>query len=240
MNVAQELSDRELYDYDVLIKLLGDRFDPASRVSASRSRFHGRTRRHQEDADTYADSITELCRLGYPQSSPELCKASATPRTSTDRWNKCSHYRKTTTGRRRCSPWWTDSSGTHRGRRNHLCLRSCNRCSPSSVAWDTRCDRLLAVPTPLDGHRVPRHRRVKDTAHHFDLVATNPRLSVSAAVRWDICRLAAPNRIHLYHLDRTVGVTGRMGHSDTTSDPHKESSELCRLVFAMHLQHSNV
>ena len=72
MNVAQELSDRELYDYDVLVKLLGDRFDPASRVSASRSRFHGRTRRHQEDADTYADSITELCRLGYLQSSPEL------------------------------------------------------------------------------------------------------------------------------------------------------------------------
>ena len=72
MNVAQELSDRELYDYDVLVKLLSDRFDPASRVSASRSRFHGRTRRHQEDADTYADSITELCRLGYPQSSPEL------------------------------------------------------------------------------------------------------------------------------------------------------------------------
>ena len=58
MNVAQELSDRELYDYDVLVKLLGDRFDPASRVSASRSRFIGRTRRHQEDADTYADSIT--------------------------------------------------------------------------------------------------------------------------------------------------------------------------------------
>ena len=63
MNVAQELTDRELYDYDVLVKLLSDRFDPA---------FHGRTRRHQEDADTYADSITELCRLGYPQSSPEL------------------------------------------------------------------------------------------------------------------------------------------------------------------------
>ena len=69
MNVAQELSDRELYDYDVLVKLLGDRFDPTSRVSASRSRIHGQTRRHQEDADTYADSITELCRLGYPQSS---------------------------------------------------------------------------------------------------------------------------------------------------------------------------
>ena len=72
MNVAQELSDRELYDYDALVGLLSARFDPASRVSASRSRFHGRTHRHQEDADTYADSITELCRLGYPQSSPEL------------------------------------------------------------------------------------------------------------------------------------------------------------------------
>ena len=72
MNVAQELSDRELYDYDALVGLLSARFDPASRVSASRSRFHGRTRRHQEDADMYADSITELCRLGYPQSSPEL------------------------------------------------------------------------------------------------------------------------------------------------------------------------
>ena len=71
MNVAQELSDRELYNYDALVGLSA-RFDPASRVSASRSRFHGRTRRHQEDADTYADSITELCRLGYPQSSPEL------------------------------------------------------------------------------------------------------------------------------------------------------------------------
>ena len=72
MNVAQELSDRELYDYDVLVRLLSARFDPASRVLASRSRFHGWTRRHQEDADTYADSITELCRMGYPQSSPEL------------------------------------------------------------------------------------------------------------------------------------------------------------------------
>ena len=37
MNVAQELSDRELYDYDALVGLLSARFDPASRVSASRS-----------------------------------------------------------------------------------------------------------------------------------------------------------------------------------------------------------
>ena len=69
MNVAQELGDD---DYDIMVKLLGDQFDPASRVSASQSRFHGRSRRHHEDADSFADAITELCRVGYPQSSPEL------------------------------------------------------------------------------------------------------------------------------------------------------------------------
>ena len=72
MNVVQELGDDEFYDYDVLVKWLDDWFDPASRVSASRSRFHGRSRRHHEDADSFADAITELCRVGYPQSSPEL------------------------------------------------------------------------------------------------------------------------------------------------------------------------
>ena len=45
MNVAQELGDSKLYNYDVLVKLLSDWFDPASRVSAFRSRFHGRSRR---------------------------------------------------------------------------------------------------------------------------------------------------------------------------------------------------
>ena len=73
MNVAQELGDADLYNYDILVKLLSDRFDPASRVSASRSRFHGsRSRRHHEDADTFADALAELCRVGYPQSPAEL------------------------------------------------------------------------------------------------------------------------------------------------------------------------
>ena len=72
MNVAQELGDADLYNYDVLVKLLSDRFDPASRVSACRSRFHGRSRRHHEDADTFADALSELCRVGYPQSPAEL------------------------------------------------------------------------------------------------------------------------------------------------------------------------
>ena len=72
MNVAQELADDKLYDYDTLVKLLSAWFDPASRVYVSRSRFHGQMRRHHEDADAYADALTELCRVGYPQSPPEL------------------------------------------------------------------------------------------------------------------------------------------------------------------------
>ena len=72
MNVAQELGDNDLYNYDVLVKLLSDRFDPASRVSAFRSRFHGRSRRHHEDADTFSDALSELCRVGYLQSRLEL------------------------------------------------------------------------------------------------------------------------------------------------------------------------
>ena len=44
---------------------------PASRVSASRTRFSWLWR-HYEDADSFADAITDLCRVGYPQSSPEL------------------------------------------------------------------------------------------------------------------------------------------------------------------------
>ena len=72
MNVAQELGDADLYDYDILVKLLSDWFDPASRVSAFRSRFHGRSRRHHEDADAFADVLAELCRVGYPQSPSEL------------------------------------------------------------------------------------------------------------------------------------------------------------------------
>ena len=32
----------------------------------------GHHRRHHEDADAFADALAELCRVGYPQSPPEL------------------------------------------------------------------------------------------------------------------------------------------------------------------------
>ena len=134
-------------------------FDPASRVSASRSRFHGRTRRHQEDADMYADSITELCRLGYPQSSPELRQELISEQFV--RGQSDPELKKYL---------WTDSSGIHRGRRNHLCHRSCNRCSLLRVAWATRCDRSHDASTRLDRHRALVRPRIRIITLHLDHV----------------------------------------------------------------------
>ena len=66
LQLVSYLDEAAMNNYDVLVKLLSDRFDPASRVSAFRSRFHGRSRRHHEDADAFADALAELCRVGYP------------------------------------------------------------------------------------------------------------------------------------------------------------------------------
>ena len=129
-----------------------------------------------------------------------------------------------TTGKRRCSPWWTVSSGTHRGRRNHLCLRSCNRCLPLRDAWATRCVQSLAASTLLDGCLVLNHPQIGIIAHHFDH-ATIPGLNVSAAVSWDTHKFVAPNRIHLFRSGRVDGLTGRMDHSDVVMDLHRETRD---------------
>ena len=129
-----------------------------------------------------------------------------------------------TTRRRRCSPssWWTVSSGTHRGRRNHLYHRSCNRCSLLRVAWATRCDRSLDASTLLDRRRVLDRPRIKNIALHFDH-ATIPGLNVSAVVSWDTHKFVAPNRTHLFRSGRVDGLTGQMDHSDVVEDPHRET-----------------
>ena len=233
MNVAQELSDRELYDYDALVGLLSARFDPASRVSASRSRFHGRTRRHQEDADTYADSITELCRLGYPQSSPELrqeligeqfVRGQSDPELKKYLWVviRTQKDKKLQTLIEVCTPWWTVSSGAHRGRRNHLCHRSCNRCSLLRVAWATRWDRSRDASMLLDRRWVLDRPRIRIIALHSDHVII-PGLSVSAVVSWDTPKFVAPNRTHLSHSGQVDGWTGRMDPSEIVEDPHRET-----------------
>ena len=72
---------RRLYDHDILVKLLADRFDPASRVSAFRSRFHGRLRRHQEDADSFADAIMDaITTLNVTQPDVAIAVAERTSR----------------------------------------------------------------------------------------------------------------------------------------------------------------
>ena len=138
------------------------------------------------------------------------------------RRSRCSRWRRrTTTGRRRCSPWWTDSSGTHRGRRNHLCRRSCSRCSLLRVTWATRCDRSRDASTLLDRHRALDHPRIRIIALHLDHVIT-PGLSVSAVVSWDTPKFVAPNRTHLCRSGQVDGWTGRTDPSEVVEDPHRE------------------
>ena len=123
--------------------------------------------------------------------------------------------RRMTTGRRRCSPWWTVSSGTHRGRRNHLCHRSCNR-------WATRCDRSRDASTLLDRRRVLDHPRIRIIALHLDHVII-PGLYVSAVVSWDTPKFVAPNRTHLSNSGQVDGWTGRMDLSEIVEDLHRET-----------------
>ena len=140
----------------------------------------------------------------------------------TVRRSRCSRWKRRTIRRRRCSPWWTDSSGAHRGRRNHLCHQNCNRCSLSRVAWDTRCDRSRDVSTPLDRHRALGNLRTGIIALHSNH-ATTPGLSVSAAVSWDILRFAVPNRTHLFRSGQADGWTGRTDPDGIADHPHRET-----------------
>ena len=118
----------------------------------------------------------------------------------TDRRSRCSRWRRKTTRKRRCSPWWTDSSGTHGGRRNHLCPQSYSRCLPSRVAWATR------------EYRAPFRPRDYSRTKCF-----------SCGQLGHTHKFAAPNRTLPSHSDRTGGSTGQTDHSDVMEDPHRET-----------------
>ena len=66
--------------------------------------------------------------------------------------------------------------------------------------------------SPNRGYRTPFRPRV---------IIRRP--SALAVVSWDTHKFAAPSQTHPYHSDRTGGMTGRMDHSDTTEDPHRET-----------------
>ena len=191
MNVAQELSDQELYNYDILVKLLGDRFDPASRVSASRSRFHGRTRHHHEDADTYADSIMELCRLGYPQSSPELrqelisepfVRGQSDPELKKYLWVviRTQKDRKLQTLIEVCTDFASlgHTTNVHRPVGQIFALEEGDDQEEDMMAmvdrsqWDTRCDQSLAARMLRIGRRDPNTTRTRISS----VISTGSRL----------------------------------------------------------------
>ena len=63
MNVAQELGDDELYDYDILLKLLGDRFDMADYGVIMRMQIHLLTL-----SQTYVVSATHRAHRSFVRS----------------------------------------------------------------------------------------------------------------------------------------------------------------------------
>ena len=182
-------------------------------VLASRSQFHGRTRRHQEDADTCADSITELCRLGYPQSSPELRQELISEQ----------FVRGQSDPELKKYLWVVIR--TQKDKKLQTLIEVCTdfaSLSHTTNVHHPRCDRSRDASTLLDRRRVLDRTRIRNLALHFDHVII-PGLNVSAVVSWDTLKFAVPNRTHLFHSGQVGGRTGQMDPSEIVEDLHRET-----------------
>ena len=92
------------------------------------------------------------------------------------------------------------------------------RCLLSQEGWDMRCDRLLIVQT---NHRDLRPDR--DIDHLSGRDVTSPRLSDSAAVRWDIHKLVAQSQIRCFRSSHQVGTCSRIINNSGTPIPHRQT-----------------
>ena len=86
-----------------------------------------------------------------------------------------------------------------------------------------RCDRLPAGRTNRRDLHVRRFPPVRYIVNPFDKDGTSPRSSASAAVRWDICKLAAQSRMRCYHSNRPVGTCNPMSNNKETIIHHRET-----------------
>ena len=125
--------------------------------------------------------------------------------------------------RRRCSLWWTDSSGNI-GRAAEPPL------SPELQQMFTLARRMGYEIRPIARRLdAPRQTPGPQTSPNWGYRAPfRPRdysktKCFSCGPVGDTRRFAAPSQTHLYHSDRTGGMTGRTDHSDTTADPHRET-----------------
>ena len=245
MNVAQELGDADLYNYDVLVKLLSDRFDPTSRVSASRSRFHGRSRHYHEDADSFADALAELCRVGYPQSPPALrqeliaeqfVRGQSDPelkkyllvviRTQTDRKLQtlievCTDFSSLPT-----------PAHLHRPAEQTFAVHQqmempytrcpgcpcCNRCLLWLDGWGMRCALSSDRQMPRDSNLEVDHLLIRTGLDTIIL-----RSGVSVVDSLDTCNHVVHIRTHPYRLSQLVGVFSRMDANRETATIKRET-----------------
>ena len=198
-----------------------------------------------------------MCRLGYPQSSPELrqeliseqcVRGQSDPELKKYLWVviRTQKDRKLQTLIEVCTDFARLSHTANVHRPAEQVEEDDDREDMFSVVdrqqWTTR----RAAEPPLSpelqqmfilarrmGYEIARrldaprqtpgpHLRIGGTAHHSDLV-TIRRPSALAVVSWDTHKFAAPSQTRPYLSDRTGGMTGRMDHSDTTEDPHRET-----------------
>ena len=209
------------------MKLLSDRFDPASHVSASRSRFHGQSCRHHEDADSFADAITELCHVGYPQSSPELrqeliseqfVRGQSDPELKKYLWVviRTQKDRKLETLIEVCTDFASLSPSVNIHRPAEQAI---------AVEEDDDSEEMFAMMdcSQWTGQGVSEPTIPPSLPHLFGRDVTFPRSNVSAVVRWDIRRLVAQSRIRHYRSNHRVGACSRIINNSGTPIPHRET-----------------
>ena len=85
------------------------------------------------------------------------------------------------------------------------------------------CYRLLAGRANRRDLHERRSSPERDIVHPFDRDVTFQRSSVSAAVKWDIRRLAAQSQIRCYHSNHRVGTCSRMDNNRGTLIHHRET-----------------
>ena len=118
------------------------------------------------------------------------------------------------------------SQWTGQGFRSRPCRRRWHRYLPWLEEWGMKCDWLLAGRANNWDLHVRRSPPDRDIVNPFDRDATFPRSSASAAVKWDIRRLAAQSRIRRCHSKHRVGTYSQMDngkrHLDRDVTRHRD------------------
>ena len=69
--ILSDLHPNQIGDYNALVAVLANRFNPAERISAYRCEFRNRRQQKQESAADFGYNLQKLCVRAYPTVSPD-------------------------------------------------------------------------------------------------------------------------------------------------------------------------